>query len=496
MTRARAGLAALLVSLLSVGAVAVNAASATEAAPAAAATADPNADVHHYGSATHHGDTAGFEPASPVVDMAATATGDGYWLVSRDGGIFAFGDAAFHGSMGAVALNEPIVGMAATPSGEGYWLAASDGGIFAFGDAAFHGSMGAVALNEPIVGMAATPSGEGYWLAASDGGIFAFGDATFHGSAADVVRGEEVTAMAAHPDGGGYWLARAAGPLWPLTGLPTPEIAARPALAVKIDNHALAGSQWGLNQADIVFEELVEGGLTRFVAVFHSQSPAVVGPVRSARETDVGLLPMFGESLLAYSGGNRTVRSFVDAAPTITGVSPTSIYDGTFYRTSRRVSPHNLLWAQVPEVTSVPRSQFAYRDEVVAPQSLPPFEPVLVDFGGSTATWSWNGSGFARVNRTRTHFDADGVPVTADNVVLLEVPYVTSGSTGSPVASAVGSGRGRLLTDGTSTEVTWTRVSEGSPFVLVEVGSGDPGLLAPGRTWVELVPTGLSPFTG
>ncbi len=460
MTRARAGLAALLVSLLSVGAVAVNAASATEAAPAAAATADPNADVHHYGSATHHGDTAGFEPASPVVDMAATATGDGYWLVSRDGGIFAFGDAAFHGSMGAVALNEPIVGMAATASGEGYWLAASDGGIFAFGDA------------------------------------------TFHGSAADVVRGEEVTAMAAHPDGGGYWLARAAGPLWPLTGLPTPEIAARPALAVKIDNHALAGSQWGLNQADIVFEELVEGGLTRFVAVFHSQSPAVVGPVRSARETDVGLLPMFGESLLAYSGGNRTVRSFVDAAPTITGVSPTSIYDGTFYRTSRRVSPHNLLsgadalWAQVPEVTSVPRSQFAYRDEVVAPQSLPPFEPVLVDFGGSTATWSWNGSGFARVNRTRTHFDADGVPVTADNVVLLEVPYVTSGSTGSPVASAVGSGRGRLLTDGTSTEVTWTRVSEGSPFVLVEVGSGDPGLLAPGRTWVELVPTGLSPFTG
>ena len=81
-----------------------------------------------------------------------------------------------------MALNKPIVGMAATPSGNGYWLVASDGGIFSFGDATFHGSTGAIALNKPIVGMAATPSGNGYWLVASDGGIFSFGDATFHGS--------------------------------------------------------------------------------------------------------------------------------------------------------------------------------------------------------------------------------------------------------------------------------------------------------------------------
>ena len=116
--------------------------------------------------------------------MAATPSGNGYWEVASDGGIFSFGDAAFHGSMGGMPLNAPIVGMAATPSGNGYWEVASDGGIFSFGDAAFHGSMGGTPLNAPIVGMAATPSGDGYWEVASDGGLFAFGDAasTAHGA--------------------------------------------------------------------------------------------------------------------------------------------------------------------------------------------------------------------------------------------------------------------------------------------------------------------------
>jgi predicted secreted protein len=75
--------------------------------------------------------------------------------VASDGGIFAFGDAGFHGSMGATRLNQPVVGIAATPDGNGYWEVASDGGIFAFGDAGFHGSMGATRLNKPVVGIAA-----------------------------------------------------------------------------------------------------------------------------------------------------------------------------------------------------------------------------------------------------------------------------------------------------------------------------------------------------
>ena len=87
--------------------------------------------------------------------MASTPSGAGYWLVGRDGGIFAFGDAAFHGSTGAIRLNQPVVGMAPTPSGRGYWLVAADGGIFAFGDARFLGSAGGLRLAQPVVGMTA-----------------------------------------------------------------------------------------------------------------------------------------------------------------------------------------------------------------------------------------------------------------------------------------------------------------------------------------------------
>ena len=113
-------------------------------------------------------------------------SGDGYWLLGPDGGIFSFGDAPFYGSTGGTPLNQPVVGMAATPTGRGYWLVARDGGIFAFGDARFFGSTGSIRLNQPIVDLLPTPSGNGYWLIAADGGVFAFGDATFLGSTGSI----------------------------------------------------------------------------------------------------------------------------------------------------------------------------------------------------------------------------------------------------------------------------------------------------------------------
>ena len=145
-------------------------------------------------------------PNAPVVGMAATPDGKGYWLVASDGGIFTFGDAGFYGSTGATVLNMPIVGMAATPDGKGYWLVASDGGIFTFGDAGFYGSEGAAPLQAPVVGMAATADGKGYWLVASDGGIFTFGHAAFSGSEGGAELQAPAVGMAATPDGGGYWL--------------------------------------------------------------------------------------------------------------------------------------------------------------------------------------------------------------------------------------------------------------------------------------------------
>jgi hypothetical protein len=164
-----------------------------------------------FGDAADLGSLRGRQLAQPVVGMAGTRSGGGYWLVAGDGGIFSFGDAAFHGSTGNIRLNQPIVGMAATPTGGGYWFVAADGGVFSFGDAVFRGSTGNLRLTRPIVGMAATPSGRGYWLVAADGGIFSFGDAAFHGSTGNIRLNQRVVGMASTPSGRGYWLVAADG---------------------------------------------------------------------------------------------------------------------------------------------------------------------------------------------------------------------------------------------------------------------------------------------
>jgi hypothetical protein len=154
---------------------------------------------------------SGMKLAKPIVGMAATPDGLGYWLVATDGGVFSYGDAEFYGSTGAIHLNQPIVDMEATPDGLGYWLVASDGGVFSYGDAEFFGSTGAIHLNKPIVGMAATPDGLGYWLVASDGGVFSYGDAKFYGSTGSIHLNEPIAGMAPTPDGRGYWLVATDG---------------------------------------------------------------------------------------------------------------------------------------------------------------------------------------------------------------------------------------------------------------------------------------------
>jgi hypothetical protein len=159
--------------------------------------------VYNYGDALFFGSMRGTRLNQPIVAMATTPDGGGYWLVATDGGIFAFGDAGFYGSTGSLHLNKPVVGMTATPDGLGYWFVASDGGIFAFGDAQFLGSMGATHLNQPVVGMAVDNLTRGYWLVAADGGVFSF-KAPFYGSTGSVHLNRPIVGMEADPGGVGY----------------------------------------------------------------------------------------------------------------------------------------------------------------------------------------------------------------------------------------------------------------------------------------------------
>jgi Bacterial Ig-like domain (group 3) len=164
-----------------------------------------------YGSASKTVSLTVAGTLSPVVGMAATPDGQGYWIVRADGAVSAFGDAGDYGSMYGQSLNRPIVGMAVTPDGGGYWLVATDGGIFSFGDATFYGSTGSLHLNKPIVGMTATPDGRGYYFVASDGGIFAYGDAGFAGSMGGQPLNQPIVGMALDGATGGYWLVAADG---------------------------------------------------------------------------------------------------------------------------------------------------------------------------------------------------------------------------------------------------------------------------------------------
>ncbi|MGA8371986.1 MAG: hypothetical protein WB765_17780, partial [Acidimicrobiales bacterium] len=162
-----------------------------------------------------YGSEGGQPLNQPIVGMAPTPDGQGYWMVARDGGIFTFGDAGFFGSEGGQPLNQPIVGMAPTPDGQGYWLVAADGGIFTFGDAFFYGSEGGQPLNAPIVGMATTPGG-GYFLVASDGGLFGFGTTAgeFYGSEGGTPLSSPVVGMATTPGEAGYWMVGSDGSVY------------------------------------------------------------------------------------------------------------------------------------------------------------------------------------------------------------------------------------------------------------------------------------------
>ncbi len=208
--RSRRRVGARLLAVLCVANVAIAAGVGLDARPASAKATGFDDTVYAFGTAAFRGSTSGKHLNAPVVGMASTVSGTGYWLVADDGGIFAF-NAPYYGSLGARHLNSPIVGMAATPTGKGYWLVAGDGGVFCFGDARFYGSTGGMHLNASVTQIVPGPKGRGYWLMASDGGVFTFGSARFHGSTGGMRLNAPVIGMTSTPNGGGYLLVASDG---------------------------------------------------------------------------------------------------------------------------------------------------------------------------------------------------------------------------------------------------------------------------------------------
>ena len=264
----------------------------------------------------------------------------------------------------------------------------------------------------------------------------------------------------------------------------------RPALAVKIDNVTRAHPQAGLNQADVVYEEIVEGGVTRLVAVFQSTSANVVGPVRSARTSDPPLLQGFDRPLFAYSGANRGTRDQLRASPLVD--AGYDAHERDYWRDRKLRAPHNLftdtdrLWAHHTHRTDVPPAPFVYRyPGQDLHRSAEEASGVSVDFGLTEVDYAWNGTGWARTHGTRAHNDADGVRVAPANVVVQFIRYGRSlADLRSPEAITVGTGEAWIFTDGHVVRGQWNRSDASQPATFT--ADGEVIRLTPGKTWVAL----------
>ena len=289
------------------------------------------------------------------------------------------------------------------------------------------------------------------------------------------------------------------GTVYPLTGLPItdPAVAARPALVVMIDNDASARPQAGLNAADIVFEHLIEVQ-TRFAAVFQSQGSDPVGPIRSARETDVDLLDSLNQPLFAYSGGNPSVTAAIEASDfvNLSALNDSVYTGGGFFRDATRSEPSNeyatttQLWTLAPDGAGPPPPQFQYRGEG---QALigDPSSGVDVYLEGLLVGWRYDAASgnYLRTNDGVPHLDASTEQITTRNIVVMVVDYPSSlTDERSPQADTIGYGEVWVFSDGVRVRGVWTRADRFSPLELT--GPNGTIALTPGRTWVELTRVG------
>lgn len=277
-------------------------------------------------------------------------------------------------------------------------------------------------------------------------------------------------------------------------------------MVVKIDNVDQARPQTAINEADVVYEELVEGGLTRLAAVYQSSYPKLAGPVRSGRLTDVGIIDDLGHPVFAFAGTNANFYPVLTSQPA-TPVDPDN-YPGLFQRIGYN-APHNLfldIQAVASKSTSdtPPPALFDYlgSGQAFGAGQATPAASVSVDFPACEALWTWDPSRsrWLRSQNGTPDVGASGAQIAAANVVVLSIPYEVSGYTAgegvppTPIPEGVltGSGRAWFFSGGAELQGTWSRPSLTSPATYSD-SSGRPVAFTPGPTWVELLPQGLAP---
>jgi len=334
----------------------------------------------------------------------------------------------------------------------------------------------------------------------------------------------EITAIG--PDG----LATEITPFWSLTGLPGPEDAQiQPIVVVKIENDPVVRPQTGLDRADLIFEELVEGGMTRFAVVYQSDLPDEVGPVRSVRHVDVAIAEPIADAFVFSGGAKRTMKFVKRKIPTTISV----VNEGApgMYRKSDIPAPHNIFLKMDEMLDSIAPKNTASTGFFVRPEVKPltaspaassstsaspkpsstaltgkPVTDVSVVFSNfSGPNWKWNAADktWMRSEGTKPFLNKDGTQFGTNNLVIIEVREIDAGYKGQtggyvPRTVLTGSGRAWVLSEGKAVEVAWNKPFVDAQMELTDL-DGNPFTMPNGRTWVELLPViaeGQTGFTG
>ena len=279
-----------------------------------------------------------------------------------------------------------------------------------------------------------------------------------------------------------------------------------PSLCAKIDNHEEARPQYGLKDTDIVFEELVEGGLTRYVACWDSSVPDQIGPVRSIRPMDPDIISPFG-GIVAYSGGQQRFVEMMRDTVVYNAIHGQSDTEETMYRTDDKVAPHNVgvaanvIISEHPDLAA-PQQMFAYASSVATSTPAREGQPqatINVTFSDERfPSWVYDPATqvYLRSQEGAPDLDDAGAQIQATNVVVMMV-NVDWQYTPVPRTIMIDSGEAWVSSGGKTVHASWSKASREAPIKFVD----DHGLIiriAPGNTWIEMPPveSGAVGFVG
>ncbi|MEN8672265.1 DUF3048 domain-containing protein [Nocardioides sp.] len=299
---------------------------------------------------------------------------------------------------------------------------------------------------------------------------------------------------------------RTAPQTWPLTGLRVEGGSGarrHPVLVLKMDNTASSAPQRGLSSADLVVEELVEGGVTRLAAFYYSDIPGVVGPVRSMRASDIGIVSPAEATMVTSGAARQTIARLAEA-----GVPYVTEGSTGFFRDAARRAPYNLM----TDLSEVAAALSEGRDRS-RPVDYLPFGParampkgqratsVAVRFSPAhTTTWAYRDGGYVDTGSLAApgdEFPADSVLVL--RVVVGDAGYLDPAGSSVPETVLTGDGEAVLFHGGREVRGTWSKEDLDAPLVLSRQGAGGravPLTVPRGRTWIELVPLAGSVAVG